>query len=116
GVLIGRPGRPPAPAPPLFADRPRPTPCRCVPSLLHLRLNLDAEHLALWLLHRHARNDLAGLTVHHRIAGPVASRAKSFFDLCPIWRLLDLDEPDLPGVGEELLLIASVTHLRRPNL
>src|SRR5690606_29158507 len=29
---------------------------------------------------------------------------------------LDLDEPNLPGVGEELLLIASVTHLRRPNL
>src|SRR5690606_14726241 len=73
-------------------------------------------YLALWLLHGHARHDLARLRVHHRGARMVAGGLKALLDLAPIWRLLHPHKTDLPGVGEELLLIASVTHLRRPNL
>src|SRR5690606_639555 len=70
GALKDRPGQPPAPAPPLFADRPRPKPCCCAPLCLHL----------LHLLPHGAVHTIP-LAVHPPLAVVVAAFAASALDL-----------------------------------
>src|SRR5690606_28757176 len=93
-------------------------PCERSPSLTHLcaHVHLDREHLALWLLHGHARHDLARLYIHHGSADVIRRRTEAFFQLRPIDRLTYLQRPDLPGVRKQCLLISGVAHGCRPHL
>src|SRR5690606_35429758 len=46
----------------------------------------------------------------------VTGGLEPLFDLRPVDRLTNFHQTDLPGVGEELLLVPGVANLRRPHL